>query len=64
MKQIRQGLKKDNTILKEVRAPQVQTGFLLIYTTRAFMSLGTENGELKDSLPISGLDIRGLISYF
>lgn len=42
MKQIIQDLKKGNTILEEVPAPQVKTGQVLIQTTRTLVSLGTE----------------------
>ena len=42
MKQIIQDLKKGNTILEEVPAPQVKPGTLLIRTTRSLVSLGTE----------------------
>lgn len=42
MKQIIQDLKKGNTILEEVPAPQVQAGNLLIRTTHSLVSLGTE----------------------
>ena len=42
MKQIIQDLKKGNTILEEVPAPQVKAGTLLIKTTRSLVSLGTE----------------------
>ncbi len=42
MKQIIQDLKKGNTILEEVPAPQVRAGNLLIKTTRSLVSLGTE----------------------
>ncbi|MFV0267674.1 MAG: zinc-dependent alcohol dehydrogenase, partial [Draconibacterium sp.] len=42
MKQIIQDLKKGNTILEEVPAPQVKAGSLLIKTTRSLVSLGTE----------------------
>jgi threonine dehydrogenase-like Zn-dependent dehydrogenase len=42
MKQIIQDLKKGNTILEEVPAPQVKPGSLLIRTTRSLVSLGTE----------------------
>lgn len=42
MKQIIQDLKKGNTILEEVPAPQVRPGNLLIRTTRSLVSLGTE----------------------
>ncbi len=42
MKQIIQDLKKGNTILEEVPAPQVKKGALLIKTTRSLVSLGTE----------------------
>lgn len=42
MKQIIQDLKKGNTILEEVPAPQVKAGNLLIKTTRSLVSLGTE----------------------
>jgi len=42
MKQIIQDLKKGNTILEEVPAPQVKAGKVLIKTTRSLVSLGTE----------------------
>ena len=42
MKQIIQDLKKGNTILEEVPAPQVSRGKVLIQTTRTLISLGTE----------------------
>jgi predicted dehydrogenase/threonine dehydrogenase-like Zn-dependent dehydrogenase len=42
MKQIIQDLKKGNTLLEEVPAPQVKTGQVLIQTTRTLVSLGTE----------------------
>ena len=42
MKQIIQDLKKGNTILEEVPAPQVKPGAVLIRTTRSLVSLGTE----------------------
>lgn len=42
MKQIIQDLKKGNTILEEVPAPQVKIGTVLIKTTRSLVSLGTE----------------------
>lgn len=42
MKQIIQDLKKGDTILEEVPAPQVKRGTLLIKTTRSLVSLGTE----------------------
>jgi len=42
MKQIIQDLKKGNTILEEVPAPQVKPGTVLIRTTRSLVSLGTE----------------------
>lgn len=42
MKQIIQDLKKGNTILEEVPAPQVKSGQVLIQTTRSLVSLGTE----------------------
>jgi predicted dehydrogenase/threonine dehydrogenase-like Zn-dependent dehydrogenase len=42
MKQIIQDLKKGNTLLEEVPAPQVKPGSILIRTTRSLVSLGTE----------------------
>ena len=42
MKQIIQDLKKGNTILEEVPAPQIKPGTVLIKTTRSLVSLGTE----------------------
>ena len=42
MKQIIQDLKKGNTLLEEVPAPQVKPGTVLIRTTRSLVSLGTE----------------------
>ena len=43
MKQLIQDLKKGNTILEEVPAPQVRAGCVLIQTTRSLVSaLGTE----------------------
>ncbi len=42
MKQIIQDLKKGNTLLEEVPAPQIRTGAILIKTTRSLVSLGTE----------------------
>lgn len=42
MKQIIQDLKKGNTILEEVPAPQVKPGMVLIRTTHSLVSLGTE----------------------
>ncbi len=42
MKQIIQDLKKGNTLLEEVPAPQVKSGTVLIKTTRSLVSLGTE----------------------
>lgn len=42
MNQLIQDLKKGNTLLEEVPAPQVKTGTLLIKTTRSLVSLGTE----------------------
>lgn len=42
MKQIIQDLKKGNTILEEVPAPQVRSGQVLIRTSRTLVSLGTE----------------------
>jgi predicted dehydrogenase/threonine dehydrogenase-like Zn-dependent dehydrogenase len=42
MKQIIQDLKRGNTILEEVPAPQVKAGSVLIKTTITLVSLGTE----------------------
>ena len=42
MKQIIQDLKTGLTILEEVPAPQVKSGYVLIRTTRTLVSLGTE----------------------
>jgi len=42
MKQIIQDLKKGNTILEEVPAPQEKSSTVLIKTTRSLVSLGTE----------------------
>ncbi len=42
MKQIIQDIKKGNTILEEVPAPQVKAGSVLIKTTHSLVSLGTE----------------------
>jgi predicted dehydrogenase/threonine dehydrogenase-like Zn-dependent dehydrogenase len=42
MKQIIQDLKKGNTLLEEVPAPQLGSGCVLIQTTRSLVSLGTE----------------------
>lgn len=42
MKQIIQDLKSGETLLEEVPAPQVKTGYVLIQTTRSLVSLGTE----------------------
>jgi predicted dehydrogenase/threonine dehydrogenase-like Zn-dependent dehydrogenase len=42
MKQITQDLKKGNTILEDVPAPQLKAGSVLIKTTRTLVSLGTE----------------------
>ena len=42
MKQIIQDLRKGDTILEEVPAPQVKPGEVLIETTRSLVSLGTE----------------------
>lgn len=42
MKQIIQDLKSGATILEEVPAPMVKSGYVLIRTTRSLVSLGTE----------------------
>ncbi len=42
MKQIIQSFKSGNTILEELPAPEVQSGQILIRTTRSLVSLGTE----------------------
>lgn len=42
MKQIIQDLKSGETILEEVPAPLVKSGYVLIQTTRTLVSLGTE----------------------
>ena len=42
MKQIIQDLNNGNTILEEVPAPFIKTGYILIQTTRSLVSLGTE----------------------
>lgn len=42
MKQIIQDLKNGATILEEVPAPMVKSGYVLIRTTRSLVSLGTE----------------------
>jgi predicted dehydrogenase/threonine dehydrogenase-like Zn-dependent dehydrogenase len=42
MKQITQDLKKGNTILEEVPAPQLKKGSVIIKTSRTLVSLGTE----------------------
>ncbi|MEA3416295.1 MAG: hypothetical protein U9R02_09100 [Thermodesulfobacteriota bacterium] len=42
MKQIIQNLKTGETILKELPAPQVKAGHVLIQTSRSLVSLGTE----------------------
>lgn len=42
MKQIIQDLKSGATILEEVPAPMVKSGYVLIKTTRSLVSLGTE----------------------
>ncbi len=42
MKQIIQVFKDGKTILEEVPAPNVNSGHLLIETTRSLVSLGTE----------------------
>jgi predicted dehydrogenase/threonine dehydrogenase-like Zn-dependent dehydrogenase len=42
MKQIIQDLKNGKTIIEEVPAPQVKSGFVLIKTKRSLVSLGTE----------------------
>lgn len=42
MKQIIQDLKSGETILEEVPAPMVKSGYVLIKTTRSLVSLGTE----------------------
>ncbi|HEY1038503.1 MAG TPA: dehydrogenase, partial [Bacteroidia bacterium] len=43
MFQIIQDLKKGDTLLEEVPAPQVRKGTVLIKTHRSLISLGTEN---------------------
>lgn len=42
MKQIIQDLKTGNTLLAEVPAPKVKSGYVLIKTTKTLVSLGTE----------------------
>jgi predicted dehydrogenase/threonine dehydrogenase-like Zn-dependent dehydrogenase len=42
MKQIIQDLKKGDTLLEEIPAPQVRPGTVLIRTTKSLVSLGTE----------------------
>jgi predicted dehydrogenase/threonine dehydrogenase-like Zn-dependent dehydrogenase len=42
MKQITQDLKKGNTILEDVPAPQLKEGSVIIKTSRTLVSLGTE----------------------
>lgn len=42
MHQIIQDLKNGNTLLEEVPAPQIKSGYVLIKTTRSLVSLGTE----------------------